>query len=259
MSEINLQADTHHIRVHIPQANIRESVSNLVTYYRETGGVLTVGESEAELRRKSESGGSKFSWAEVKSKIDIAAPFDIDQFNPNLVAATLQYYTDNARKKGAGNFNYILDIREYDRLPSSTHAELEYALYTTLNAPTLILNGTQLDFKLYRLADRTLQAGRLIIVLIIFLLSQVLLPKGTLNALINWSSPTAIGGLLFTLFILSAISLLLGTTLWVLVMRYFLPTSVLKPVLSETSLPRFMIKWLSGVLSTYEKKQNPKA
>lgn len=267
----NLQADHERLSIQIPQAGISDHLQNAVVYDLSSRKVVDIGKSMEQLQAET----PKEEWDQRKSTLGFVRPFDIETFEPRYVRFFLDYYALMARMRGGKSslinlaltrFDYALHIEGYERLPSTTRQEFEYALRkaSNLRIHSFTINGNTFSFQ-----PEFLQAKRkeqqqffLIDLVSVFFVCIGLLALLAFFVLVFVTvSPnlftgeifsTKLGGILTLIFILGLLFVsyylgsITGSICSTLILSRFLPKQVLRKYITSDRpvLPRRARNWI---------------
>ena len=255
--EIHVQATSHHVHVRVPQARLTDKVPGVIAYYEEPRSrartVVAIGKTADDLQREVPE-----RWERDKASISFVHPFDVASFDPVLICAVLDYYTQRAYArlrpgllvrwlgKSFDRFDYDLQIKGYDQLPADKRTEFERLLKRYLpRIHALSING-QLGVQVAR---QRRGPGLSLAVLVAFW--WLVLGAGALLILsraIGGAAPEQpnllllllMGGVILSV---SYVSALLGGVTWIAVMSRFMNKSTIVTFLPSLRLPASIKKW----------------
>lgn len=234
--DFTLKISPDHIWLEVPQAGLSSRILNVVWYETATHQLVSFGESEEEIQpndqRDEASGASQLSrqalFRPTSESLFEWMFFEYQTFRVHMLIRTpavLQWLTWFG---GIDRFDYELSIADYSSWPVHKRLDLQYFLQRTQKAATLRINGQNVEIPLWK---RRVEKG--------------------IRSILTWAGPVAtILLILFHLDVadpaniilgLSAIILLtafasrLGSILWAIVLRDFVPRSYLRSIVFGSS------------------------
>lgn len=262
--ELDVHANSEHVRMTLPQYNASTVVKNIVAYRQDKAGVgpiVALGESADDLLQQTP--------AHLRGELadyQYVYPFDVTQFKPDFVEAMLRYYVFKLMPatRAAHWFRlHLLDrllltlsIADYESLPLVQRQEFEYGLRKSLNPKLrdLIVNGgsslspefIQAKHRFERqsaTADWVLWGLRFMGLAGPFWLLVRIWP-----GLPSDSEPLRV--LIVLALCLAGVTFgdWLALTLWGIVMPRLLPTSTLRTVVAQSNIAKIEKAWLERFL-----------
>lgn len=265
--EVNVQAGSKRIRVDVSQAETL--IDTWSTIAHSSQKIAAVGEEAENLKNTPRSELERYK-THIDTNFDFVYPFDTAQFSPEFAVKTLQFYTfttyQNIRPGALGQllglfdrFDYRLDIDGYEILSVEVRQEFEYELLTSLSkVRTLLINGRIVKLEASFLREKRNVKRRRAVVrwvlslclilwfIVIFGLGWVGIQKTLPNSsLIEDRKILGVAGMLLGFLVVIYLSIFLGTLSYILVMRLFVPRSVLRDILpsAKLGLPKFIMSW----------------
>jgi len=255
--EIKVQATFHHVSVRVPQAKLTDKILNVVACFQPPGQktkrIVAIGRAADDLKREAPQ-----QWERDKASISFVHPFDVASFDPVLICAVLDYYTQRAYARlrpgllvrwlgqSFDRFDYDLQIKDYEQLQADQRAEFVRVLKRHLpRIHALSINGqSALQVVRHRrgpgLSLAILVAFWWLVLGAVALLILSRAMGGAAPGQPNLWRLLLVGGIILSVSYLSA---LLGGVTWIAVMSRLRDKSTLMAFLPSLRLPAGIKKW----------------
>lgn len=263
-----LKADSEKVDFGVPQTDLHQEMKNVMAYKTANRAIFAVGYDADDLHEESPE-----AWEKVKPEASFVRPFDVKQFEPYFAAAYLDFGTTFVRDKIRSHslhfwityfidrFDCELKIKGYETLSYEKQQEFVYFLQTSRSKRfrRLLINGqdTRQTYQRQLLVIWFMKWIGILWMLILFVGAWIGI--GQFTELFQKSSTEAsIAAIIASIVLaigLSYVGFFLGALSTLLVLRYFLPRSLLKTVLSNyrLGLGRPVENWLTNVASSKDR------
>ena len=236
--QLNLSVSEENLHISIPQANHMVDIPNIIVLNPKTRRVYGIGDSQDDVKERLGE-----NWEEAKNELKFLQAFTKDEADPELDKYIIFRFMTEAHKqvrqtsglrlnfqRMIDRFLYNLTLPNFGAFSPERQRALVNFIQADLRAHSITINGKNVDIHLkLRRLDAT---GRLFFTL---LLPYLLIAGGVFAALslpdMNFFTT------LLVVFIFGMLLELIGKSLWMLVMRRFLPAHYLRHFIPRLPLP----------------------
>ncbi len=231
---VSVSISSNNISVQIPDWDLSKNVLPRVAHHPEGKKIIAIGQDAVKLNNLIEFD------ERGEQVVQIIDPFDIRDFRPRLAVMMLVYIVatlcDEITRRSIvkiitsvwlDNFDYDMQIEDYDSLPPELRHEFEGMMQRHASARKLIINGQQRGWpkRQWRFASWTLTILLLLIWITPFLIMAVFL----------WKLRYGIekGYAVLSIIIWMILGEAIVDAIWLLALRDYLPHTILSMTLLE--------------------------